>query len=277
VAVAAENSQLQRAVALLLCCLVVLSGDQSFSQALPPAKSELVGKVTATHSVTSRNGKVIIVNDVLYADDTLRTDASGRMSFELQDGSILNMGSDTELSIVTHDANTGETLVNLNSGKLRTRVNKLQNSGKFAIRTPHGTVHAWGTDFFLDVSDNSTELIVYSGVVVVSSANGSSGLGSKLLLDVNARQDVLLDDSGVSYLRLTPESVEQQTIAETIAPQTVPQAIVERQPITKSSHMLRNAAIGGLAAGAALGAVFGLRGSKSQSTSSSTPPTIPAH
>jgi hypothetical protein len=276
-----EHRRFQSRLALLLCFVLLLSSDKGFSDVQQAATTtEVVGKVTGVRSATMRNGLGIRLKDVVYTNDILRTGDSGRVSVELQDGSILSIGSDTELSIVNHDPTSGRTLVNLSSGRLRSRVVKLRSSGKFAIATPHGTITALGTDFFLDVSARSTELIVYSGVVVVTSGSASTDLGRKLVLDVDAGQDVLIDEKGISYLQLTPNGMEEQTIAETTVPEEVTQPVAADEPIArKSSHMLRNATIGGLAAGAIIGAVIGLRGSKSQSATStpSIPPTIPAH
>lgn len=273
---------LQRQVALMLCFLLSISSDKGFSDVL--TIKEVIGKVTAVSSATTRNGGGVSVKDVVRANDNLKTDNSGRVRVELQDGSILSLGSDTQLSIVNHDPGTGKTLVNLSSGRLRSRVVKWRSSGQFVVSTPQSTITAMGTDFFLDVGAHRTQVIVYSGVVVVTSNTASTDLNRKLLLDVDAGQTVMIDDKGVSNLQLTADGMEQQTIAETTVPEIVAAAPAKEaltgEPVTmKSSHTLRNVLLGGLAAGAVIGAVVGLRGSKSQSTpsSSSTPPTIPAH
>jgi ferric-dicitrate binding protein FerR (iron transport regulator) len=204
------------------------------------------------------------------------------MSIELQDGSILNVGSDTQLRIVNHDSLTGETLVDLSSGRLRSRVVKLRGSGKFEISTPHATITALGTDFLLDVSAPSTQVIVYSGVVVVTAGGGPTDSAARLVLDVAAGQDVVVDGKGISHLELTADNTAQQTMAETTVPEQPASTITEHEPTPKkSSHAGRNTLIAGLAVGAVVGAALGLRGAKSQSTTStSTPiptPTIPAH
>jgi hypothetical protein len=274
-----EARQFQRGIALLLCFVISPCSSFGSSDVGKTAAVGMVGRVTGLVSTARRNGTRVRLKDVLWASDNLTTGNSGRMSIELQDGSILSVGSDTQLTIVNHDPSTGETLVNLSAGRLRSRVVKVRSTGKFEIATPHGTITALGTDFFLDVSGPSTQLIVYSGVVVVTSGNGSTDLASRLVLDVAAGQSVVVDDQGMSHLQLTADAMAQESMAETIVSEASTPSIADDEPVPrKSSHAARNTLIGGLAVGAVVGAVVGLRGSKSQSASSpSAPATIPPH
>lgn len=277
-----EARRFQRGVALMLCFFLSPSTGFGFSEVDKTAAAETVGKVTGVASVATRNGAHLRLKDGVWAKDNLATDNSGRMSIELQDGSILNVGSDTQFRIVNHDSLAGETLVDLRSGRLRSRVAKVRGSGKFEIATPHATITALGTDFLLDVSAPSTQVIVYAGVVVVTAGGGPTDSASRLVLDVAAGENLVVDGKGVSHLQLTPDTMEQQSMAETTVPERPASTIVENEPTPrKSSHAGRYTLIGGLAVGAVVGAALGLRGAKSQSappTSTPTiPPTIPAH
>jgi len=271
--------QFQRVVALFLCFLLSPPAGFGVSDIDKTAAGETVGRITGVVSAGARNGTRVSLRDVVRTKDNLTTDKLGRMRVELHDGSILSIGSDTQLRIVSHDFLTGETLVDLVNGQLRSRVVKIRRSGKFEITTPHATITALGTDFFLDVSAPSTQIIVYSGVVVVAGREPTDS-AARLVLDVAAGQNVVVDGKGISHLQLTPDDMEQQTIVQTTAPEEPETAIAENEPTPrKSSHVARNTLIGGLAVGAIVGAVFGLRGSKSQATTSSPSPptTIPAH
>lgn len=278
-----EARRFQRGVALLLCFFLSPSAGFGFSEGDQTAAAEAVGRVTGVASVATRNGAHVRLQDAVWAKDNLTTDNSGRMRIELQGGSILNVGSNTQCKIVRHDSLSGETAVDLSSGRLRSRVVKVRGSGKFEIATPHATITALGTDFLLDVSAPSTQVIVYSGVVVVTAGgSGPTDSAPKLVLDVAGGQTLVVDDKGISQLQLTADATEQQTMAETAVPEQPASTVVENEPTPKkSSHAGRYALIGGLAVGAAVGAALGLRGSKSQSpTSTSIPapiPTIPAH
>jgi hypothetical protein len=277
-----EARRFRRGVALLLCFFLSPSSGFGFSDVDKTAAAETVGRVTGVVSVATRNGAHLRLKDGVWAKDNLATDNSGRMSIELQDGSILNVGSDTQFRIVKQDSLAGETLLDLSSGRLRSRVAKVRGAGKFEIVTPHATITALGTDFLLEVSAPSTQVIVYSGVVVVTAGGGPTDLASRLVLDVAAGQNLVVDGKGVSQLQLTPDSMERQTMAETTVPERPASIITESEPPPKkSSHAGRYALIGGLAVGAVVGAALGLRGAKSQAaTPTSTPtipPTIPAH
>jgi ferric-dicitrate binding protein FerR (iron transport regulator) len=277
-----EARRWQRGVALILCFFLSPATGFGFSDLDQTAAAEAVGKVTAVVSVATRNGTHVRLQDVVWAKDALKTDNSGRMRIELQDGSILNVGSDTQFRIVNHDSLSGETLVDLSSGRLRSRVAKVRGSGQFKIATAHATITALGTDFLLEVSAPSTRVIVYSGVVVVTAAGGPTDSASRVVLDVAAGEDLMVDSQGVSHLQLTADNLAQQTMAETTVPERPAPTIRENEPTPKkSSHVGRNSLIAGLAVGAAVGAALGLRGAKSQSTASTpTPipvPTIPAH
>ncbi|HXZ33723.1 MAG TPA: FecR domain-containing protein [Terriglobales bacterium] len=270
----------RRSVALLLCFVLSPFSGTAFAD-VGNTTPEIVGKVTGVVFAVTRNGANISLNDVVRRSDTFATDDSGRFSIELQDGSTLSAGTSTKLTVVQHEPLTGETSINLNSGRLRSRIVKLRNFARFEITTPHTTIIAMGTDFFIDVRPFITQVVVYSGVVVVTSSGTSSpGASAKVMLDVVAGETVAINQDGVSRLQLTPEGLEQQTMAATIVPEVpVPMTPAKQAIAKKTSHATRNILIGGLAAGAVMGAVVGLRGSRSQATAStpSVPPTIPAH
>jgi hypothetical protein len=277
----AEARRFQRGLALFLCFLISPSTGFGFSEVDKTAAPETVGRVTGVASVATQNGTHVRLKDGVWAKDNLTTDHTGRMRIELQDGSMLNVGSDTRFRIVHHDSLSGETLLDLSSGRLRSRVAKVRGSGKFEISTPHATITALGTDFLLDVSAPSTQVIVYSGVVVVTAGDPSIDSASRLVLDVAAGQNLVVDGKGISHLQLTPDNLEQQTMAATTVPEQTASSFVENEPKPrKSSHAGRNTVIAGLAVGAVVGAVLGLRGAKSQTASSTAtpipPPTIPA-
>ena len=270
-----QMSQFQRAIALLLCLSISAFSGTGFSQVKTANAAASVGQVTGVLPGVTRNGVRISLKDVIQSSDDIITNSSGRVGIELQDGSILSVGTGTQLRIAKHDPQTGETLIDLSGGSVRSRVVKLRHSGQFEMATPHGTISAMGTDFFVDVSPVNTQVVVYSGVVIVTSASTLPDSTTKLMLDVAAGENVLINANGVTRLQLTDEGLEQQTMEQTVFPEA-PAPVLSQGLVSpgKSSHATRNILIGGLAAGAVIGAVVGLRGSKSQPTTS-TPPTIP--
>ena len=89
-----------------------------------------------------------------------------RARVALNDGSILNVGQDSNLSIVKHDANTQQTDLELNFGRVRSQAVHLTKPGaSFKIRTPTGVAGVVGTDFFLAFENFVTNLQVFEGSV----------------------------------------------------------------------------------------------------------------
>jgi hypothetical protein len=272
------NAQrLHCAVAGLLCFLLsplsaFSSGDNNNSTFEP------VGKITGLVSIATRNRTNSNTGDVVQANDNLRTNTSGRMRIELRDGSTLNVGAESDLKIVKHNPVTGETSVDLTEGRLRSRVIRVRRSGiKFEVTTPNATIETTGTDFFLDFSHSRTHVIVYSGVVVVMVGRGVAHSPARFALDVAAGENVWVDGHGISRLQLTPDEVEQETIAETVIPGEVVNPIAANSSTkTKHSHLRRNVLIGVIAGGAIVGALAARAGSSpSPPTNTPSTPTIP--
>lgn len=116
---------------------------------------------------------VASVSDRVYWNDELRSGPTGRAHVTLKDGSQLNLGSDSSLRIVQHDAQAQQTSLDLLVGRLRGKITKLSKPGsKFEVHTPMGIAGLVGTDFSLLVTDDYTELIVSEGSVRFTPVNG---------------------------------------------------------------------------------------------------------
>jgi hypothetical protein len=130
---------------------------------------------------------VASVSDPVYWNDNLRSGATGRARVALKDGSLLNLGSNSSLRVVQHDAQAQQTSLDLAVGRMRGQVVKLTRPGaKFEIHTPVGVAGIVGTDFSLFVTPDSTELIVFDGAVRFTALAGGQATtvaaGMKLLI-----------------------------------------------------------------------------------------------
>ncbi len=148
-------------------------------------------------------------------NDELRSGRGGRARVELNDGSVLNLGSASSLRVLQHDASAQQTELDLVYGQVRCRVVPLTRPGaKFQVRTRAAVAGLVGTDFYLLSTDDFTELIVFDGQVRLTSLQtGQSVLvqaGMKLILYTNGTA------SGPSPA--TPEEV-QQAVASTDVPE----------------------------------------------------------
>jgi hypothetical protein len=238
---------------------------------------EPVGKITGVNRSASEDATPASVKDVVRTNELLSTNKSGRLRVQLDDGSILSMGSESQVRVAKHEASGGETLIDLRSGRLRSRVVKVRKAGThFQVLTPQARISVVGTDFFVDVAPERTQVVVYTGIVLVGANAGGSAV------DVAAGQMTTIDRNGISRLVLTPEDYEQQTMAETALPEEIRPATTENASSATTekprSHLRRNLLIGAVVAGGALvGGVVAMRGgSSSNPTSSTSQPTIPS-
>ncbi len=115
------------------------------------------------------------VSSGVYWNDELRSGPSGRAHVTLKDGSQLNLGSDSNLRIVQHDAQAQQTSLDLLMGRVRGKITKLSRpNAKFEIHTPMGIAGLVGTDLSLLVTNDFTELMVFDGTVRFTTLNGQS-------------------------------------------------------------------------------------------------------
>jgi hypothetical protein len=69
-----------------------------------PADTQTAGEVKALIPAASRNAQPAKAKDSLAWNDLLKTGDQGRLRAGLTDGSILSLGSSSELKVVQHDA-----------------------------------------------------------------------------------------------------------------------------------------------------------------------------
>src|SRR6184192_2892566 len=105
--------------------------------------------------------------------DVVNTQANARARIALDDGSVLNVGSDSSIQVIKHDAGAQQTELELTYGKLRTQAQKITKpDGKFELRTAAGVAGVVGTDFFVEYANNAMNVIVFEGLVKVCNLAG---------------------------------------------------------------------------------------------------------
>jgi len=158
----------------LLCLLLAVSplwGE--------PAPDQTAGSVKAMIPDATRNAKPLTVNETLQWNDLLQTNAKGRVRAGLTDGSILSLGSNSQLRVVQHDATAQQTTLDLDYGKLRNQVVKItQPGGKYEVRTPNAVIGVIGTYFYVAYVNGRTTIICYEGTLSVTPAAGAKVVGS---------------------------------------------------------------------------------------------------
>ena len=153
------------AIALLIC----------LSLAMPPGvggqAAESAGKITAVlpivNVVHGPQQVPAALSQQVYWGDVVNTGHLARARVALNDGSVLSVGSDSNLEITKHDAAEQQTQLELNYGRVRANAVKLvKPKATFQIRTPTGVAGVVGTDFEVSTEGDDTRVVVFSGKVV---------------------------------------------------------------------------------------------------------------
>ena len=161
---------------VLLSLLLAIPAD---TLAAPQGAGQRAGEVSRLIPAVSiaRGPKSITASpkSVVNWQDLVNTQVNARARIALDDGSVLNVGSESSMKIVKHDAGAQQTELELTYGKLRTQAQKIAKpDGKFEVRTPAGVAGVVGTDFFVgyDVNAGAMNVIVFEGLVKVCNLAG---------------------------------------------------------------------------------------------------------
>ena len=127
----------------------------SLALVIPPdvaaQAAQSAGKITAVVPIVNviRGPQQVAAStsQQVFWGDVINTGHLARARIALTDGSILNVGSDTNMAIAKHDAAQQQTDLDLNYGRVRAKAAKLvKPDAHFQIRTPVGVAGVVGTD-----------------------------------------------------------------------------------------------------------------------------------
>ncbi len=206
------------------------AGDEAFpgQGAANPAAGEMSRLVPQVQIDRASQTLVAAVSDRVYWNDDLRSGPTGRAHVTLKDGSQLNLGSDSSLRILQHDAQAQQTSLDLLIGRMRGKVTKLTRPGaKFEIHTPMGVAGLVGTDFSLQVTDDYVELMVFEGTVRFTTLDGQT-------VTVTAGNKLRISRSGViaGPFPVTPQEVQlAQGLTDVTGPASQAPVVVAARPL----------------------------------------------
>ena len=165
-------------IALALSCVLalaiaiptdVLAEPQTAGQRAGEV-SRVIPGVNIARGAKSLNASAKTVVDW---QDVVNTQANARARVALDDGSVLNVGSDSSIHITKHDAGAQQTDLEISLGKMRSQAQKItQPNGKFEVHTPAGVAGVVGTDFYTSYENNIMTVIVFEGLVRVCNLAG---------------------------------------------------------------------------------------------------------
>src|SRR5215475_3424568 len=163
--------------ALAMSALLCMPSELAVAADTPGQRAGEVSRVIPAVNI-ARGSKTINASAKTVVDwlDVVNTQASARARIALDDGSVLNVGSESSIKVVKHDGAAQQTELELTYGKLRSQAQKITKpDGKFQVKTPAGVAGVVGTDFFVSY-DNSTgtmNVTVFEGVVKVCNMAGA--------------------------------------------------------------------------------------------------------
>ena len=162
-------------LAVVLSWVIAIPSE---SWAAPQAAGQRAGEVSRLIPAVSiaRSGKTIAAaaKTAVNWQDLVNTLVNARARIALDDGSVLNVGSESSIRVVKHDAGAQQTELELTYGKLRTQAQKIAKpDGKFEVRTPAGVAGVVGTDFFVEYADGTMKVMVFEGLVKVCNLAGA--------------------------------------------------------------------------------------------------------
>jgi hypothetical protein len=157
----------------------IAAASSSANRETPPQTGEpRAGEISRVIPEVSvgRGGQTMnaSANFVIDWQDQINTLASARARLGLDDGSVLNVGSDSLMRVVKHDAGAQQTELELTYGKLRSNAQKIvKPGGKFEVRTGAGIAGVVGTDFYTGYDHDVMNVLVFEGVVRVCNLEGA--------------------------------------------------------------------------------------------------------
>src|SRR5664279_4155435 len=190
-----------------------------------------VSKVIPTVNI-ERSGKTLSAEakTVVDWDDMVKTQSSARARVALDDGSVLNVGSDSSVHVVKHDKGAQQTDLEVGFGKMRSQAQKIAKpGGKFEVHTPAGVAGVVGTDFYVSYENNIMTVIVFEGTVKTCNLAGVCvTVGAGLMSTVRNG-----DNSAPSNPTQTPPSTLTEAVTATNL--TGPPKVDQAHPVGKGT------------------------------------------
>jgi hypothetical protein len=174
---------------LVIFCVSMLVN--AAPQAGGPAGSTVTvaGKVTreVPQGTIQRQGGAeapLAANDPVNWNDTVHTQNKGRLQITLTDGSVLSVGSRSEMKIVKADAEAQQTDIDLITGTVKADVQKVtKTGGHFQIHTKTAVIGVIGTTLEAKSDANGTTVCN-----ITKTTDGGNGEAEVVVTDANGTQ-----------------------------------------------------------------------------------------
>ena len=132
-------------IALMVSALLIMPMDLAAQQA--PSAGKITTVLPIVNVIRGQQQIPAAVNAQVFWGDTINTGHLARARVSLDDGSILSVGSDSNLLIGKHDPAAQQTELDLNYGRVRAKAAALvKPDSHFRVRTPVGVAGVVGTE-----------------------------------------------------------------------------------------------------------------------------------
>lgn len=163
------------AMAMALVATVVVAQQRTAPAGEPAGRIAAVVPEASVIRVGTRPARTDVAakDTPVWWNDVVRTVGRGRARIQLDDQSVLTLGSNSTLRVVKHEAKSQQTALELGYGRIRCQVSKLLAArSSFELRTPTAVAGVVGTDFGADSSvAGETRFLCMEGTVRVRNAD----------------------------------------------------------------------------------------------------------
>lgn len=154
-----------------LLLLILISCVFAFGDEAPPTATteDPAGRVVTIKGKATANGIPLKANDPIRKSDIVITDKTGNLRLLMSDSTILDIGPSTKFSVEEYSLKNGadrNVQLKLDFGRVRSSVNKkLNEKGRFLIRTDSSVLAVRGTEFLVEKGAGSHTVTLTEGQI----------------------------------------------------------------------------------------------------------------
>jgi hypothetical protein len=158
----------------LFAALLVLLWPAAVGAADPVARVVAISGSAVAAAPGAGRARTLAPGAALSEGDSVSTGRESRLKIAFEDGSVLQLGADTTLTIALFAGPRGGRSILLDAprGVFRAIIDKLSPSARFEIRANTAVASVRGTDFMAEAKEDGSAVFVVEGVVVVAGPGG---------------------------------------------------------------------------------------------------------
>jgi FecR-like protein len=163
-------------LAILICLPLLIPADLAAQTAQPDHAGKITAVLPIVNLIRGTQQSAASTSEEVFWGDVLNTGHLARARVALDDGSVLSVGSDTNLAISQHDATNQQTDLDLNYGRVRARAAALvKPNAHFRVRTPVGVAGVVGTEIavIFDPSVGTMQVVCLEGTCQICDGAGN--------------------------------------------------------------------------------------------------------